>query len=238
MIVLVLAFLASQIPLAFMFFWMRDKVRQPQDEAFKNTCNDAFVKGLLSTLAVLPISGVFALLGRFMNLSRDTSVLGAAYHTFIVLAFAEELIKVGMCYMVMKKSECKYTWQDIIIFMVTVALGFELLESIIYAVGSGPIHMIVRGVTLMHGGYGFIEGWFMGKAAYTKKKWYVVIGFVICWLMHGAYDFGLSPILSATYGDNTAILSVSLALIALVTFAVMIIFFARKKKPQYLEPLR
>ena len=68
MIVLVLAFLASQIPLAFMFFWMRDKVRQPQDEAFKKTCNDAFVKGLLSTLAVLPVSGTFAFIGRMMNL--------------------------------------------------------------------------------------------------------------------------------------------------------------------------
>ena len=121
--------------------------------------------------------------------------------------------------------------------MVIVSIGFELLESAVYAIGSGPIHMFVRGITLMHGGYGFIEGWFYGKAAYTGKKWYAVIGFVISWVLHGAYDFGLSSQFEAAAGENYAFLSVSLALLALIIFIVMIVFFAKKKKPQYTEPL-
>ena len=121
--------------------------------------------------------------------------------------------------------------------MVIVAIGFEVLESVVYAFDSGPIHMIVRGVTLMHGGYGFIEGWFYGKAAYTGKKWYAAVGFLICVILHGAYDFGLSSQFEAAVGENYAFLSVSLALLALILFVWMIIFFAKKKKPQYTEPL-
>ncbi len=89
----------------------------------------------------------------------------------------------------------------------------------------------------MHGGFGFIEGWFYGKAAYTGKKSYAVIGFLIAWILHGAYDFGLSDEF-AELGEWSAMVSVSIAALSLVILIVMIIFFARKnKKQQYLEPL-
>ena len=90
--------------------------------------------------------------------------------------------------------------------------------------------------TIMHGGYGFIEGWFYGKACRIGKKGYMVAGFAIAWILHGLYDFGLSPIIE-TVGEYYALLSVSIAIFALVLAICMVVFFARKKKQKYLEPL-
>ena len=164
-------------------------------------------------------------------------MLGSAYHTFIVLALMEECAKVFMFTQVLKKAEFKYTWLDITALMVIVSLGFEILESLVYVFESGPIQILVRGITVMHGGFGFIEGWFIGKSAYTGNKTYGIIGFVLARLFHGFYDFGLSePFLAL--GDWTAFLSVSLAVVALILFIFMIIFFVKKdKKEQYLVPV-
>jgi hypothetical protein len=64
-----------------------------------------------------------------------------------------------------------------------------------------------------------------------------VIGFVISWVLHGASAFGLRSQFEAAVGENYAFLSLSRALLALIIFIVMIVFFAKKKKPQYTEPL-
>ncbi len=61
-------------------------------------------------------------------------------------------------------------------------------------------------------------------------------GFAIAWILHGLYDFGLSPIIE-TVGEYYALLSVSIAIFALVLAICMVVFFARKKKQKYLEPL-
>ena|GEM_PF-3875914 len=79
-----------------------------------------------------------------------------------------------------------------------------------------------------------------GKIAAKKNGYrytFAAAGFAIAWILHGAYDFGLSDDFAAL-GEDTAFLSVSLALLALITFIVMIIFFAKKnKKEKYLVPL-
>lgn len=82
-----------------------------------------------------------------------------------------------------------------------------------------------------------LHGRFYGKARYTGKMHYAVIGFVLSWIFHGAYDFGLCEEFLAL-GESAAFLSVGLALLSLVFVIIMIVFFARKnKKQQYLEPL-
>lgn len=239
MILLVGVFLISLIPSILLFIWLRNKVRQPQEEAYRKTAADAMKYGFLSTLVVVLLSGTFSILGAVLKLKNNASIPGTLYHTFIVLAFAEEVAKTFMFYYLLKKkANYKYTWLDMIIFMVIVSLGFGLAEDAIYGIGTGPGQMLVRGVLMMHGGFGFIEGWFYGKAKYTGKKWNAAIGFVIAWLYHGLYDFGLQDIL-ATINENIQAISLVLAGVAFVLVIVMIVFFAKKdKKPQYLEPLQ
>ncbi len=234
--VLIIALAASFVPAVLLYFWCKNKVRKPSEEKYKNACRDALMKGFLCVLPVMLVSASISILFRIIGIHDGHSLLESALHDFFVLAFSEELCKTFMFTRVLKKADYSYTWLDMIIFMTIVAVGFEIMEGFVYAVGSGAIHMLVRGITLMHGGYGFIEGWFYGKAKYTGNWFYAVLGFTICTVLHGAYDFGLSDDFAAL-GEDTAFLSVGLALLALITFIVMIIFFAKKnKKKQYLVP--
>lgn len=121
--------------------------------------------------------------------------------------------------------------------MTLVGIGFGLIEDIPYAIGASPIIMLVRGVTCMHGGDGFIMGYFLGKGKKTGSKVWTVLVVVVPWLLHGAYDFGLSDEFAAL-GDNAAFLSVSLAGFAIVTLVVLVVFFIRHKHDErFLEPM-
>lgn len=236
MLIVILVYLLSCIPAVALYLLLKHRLN-PGNDHYKKACTEAMKNGLLSVLPVIGVSMAFNILFNVLGLRDGSSLLASALHDFIVLAFSEELCKSLMFAKALKKADYSYTWLDMIAFMVITATGFEILESVIYAIDSNPIQMIVRGITVMHSGYGFIEGWFYGKAKYTGHKFYAVIGFLIAWLMHGAYDFGLSDDFAAL-GEYTAFLSVSLALIALITFIVMIVFFAKKKKKeQYLVPL-
>ena len=237
MIIAIGAAVLSLIPSIALYFWMKNVVRKPEDEKFKRSCRTALMYGFLSTVFVVFVSGAFAVAAGLLGIKEGASLSATAYHKFIKLAFSEELIKSLMLWKTLKKADYSYTWQDIIIFMVTVSIGFEILESIIYAIGEGPIPILLRGILIMHGGFGFIEGWFYGKAKYTKNKAYIAPGFLIAWFLHGAYDFGLNDEFIAL-NPNNAYLSVGIAGFSLVLLVMLIVFFTRKRKQQYLEPLQ
>ena len=237
MIIVIGAAVLSLIPSIALYFWMKNKVRKPEDEAFKQTCRTALLNGFLSTVFSVLLSGTFAVTAGLLGIKEGASLPATAYHKFIKLALSEELIKSLMLWKTLKKANYSYTWQDIIIFMVTVSIGFEIMEAVVYAIGEGPIPILIRGILIMHGGFGFIEGWFYGKAKYTKNKAYIAAGFLIAWLLHGAYDFGLNDEFLAM-NPNNAYLSVGIAGFSLVLLVLLIVFFTRKRKPQYLEPLQ
>ena len=237
MIIVIGAAVLSLIPSIVLYFWMKNKVRKPEDEAFKQTCRTALMNGFLSTVFIVLLSGAFAVVAGLLGIKEGASLPATAYHNFIKLALSEELIKSLMLWKTLKKANYSYTWQDIIIFMVTVSIGFEIMEAIVYAIGEGPIPILIRGILIMHGGFGFIEGWFYGKAMYTKNKAYIAAGFLIAWFLHGAYDFGLNDEFLAL-NPNNAWLSVGIAGFSLVLLVLLIVFFTRKRKPQYLETLQ
>lgn len=159
------------------------------------------------------------------------------YHAFFVLAFAEEVAKFSMLLRLMRKNPThKFTWLEVIIYMVCVATGFELLESVVYAFGSGPMHMFVRGITDMHAGFGFIMGFFYGKALKTGNKAYCVPAFLVPWLMHGLYDFSLSEEINAVF-DWFGMIALLLAIICAVLLVYMIVFVTKAtRKRDYMTP--
>jgi RsiW-degrading membrane proteinase PrsW (M82 family) len=160
-----------------------------------------------------------------------------AIYTFIVLAFAEEIIKYLAFRFVLKKNPYAYSWADVTAFMVIIGTGFGLIEDIPHAIGAYPIIMLVRGFTMGHVGCGFIMGWFYGKRLHTGKKRYGVIAILLPWLVHGLYGFSLTPELLEV-NDNLAIIGVSLAALDIVLLILMIRFFIRtKKQERYTLPL-
>lgn len=126
---------------------------------------------------------------------------------------------------------------SILAFMTIIGLAFGLLEDIPYALGESPIVILVRGITMVHVGYGFLMGWFYGKRLYTSKKVYGVLAVLIPWLIHGLYDFSLTPEL-LEINENFAFIAVTIALLDIALLVLMFVFFARSKRQEkYNVPL-
>lgn len=121
--------------------------------------------------------------------------------------------------------------------MIIVGTAFGLMEDIPYAIGASPMTMLVRGISMGHVGYGFVMGLFYGKRLYTGKKRYAVIAVLLPWIMHGIYDFSLTPEL-IDVNQNLMFIAVIMALLEIVMLVLMIRFFIRsKKQDRYLQPV-
>ena len=232
MLLSVLFFLLSIIPSALAIVWMMK--RKKEDLEYKKSCKSALIKGLVCVLPILALSAVMYIASRILKATALQSVnilVYKAIYTFIVLAFAEEFIKFFSFKRLLKKQAGTYSWADAVAFMVIIGTAFGLVEDIPYAIGATPVIMLVRGFTMGHLGYGFIMGWFYGKKHYTGKKRYGVLALVSPFLLHGLYDFSLTPEL-LEWNDNLAFFGVALAVTDLVLLALMIRFFitARKKE--------
>ena len=121
--------------------------------------------------------------------------------------------------------------------MTITGIGFDLIESIIYAIGASVPVVLIRGICIPHAGIGFLAGYFYGKGVKNGKpaaKW---IGFVLAWLFHGLYDFSLSEEFIAV-NDNLVIIPFVLAIMDIV-LVILLIRFVKKRKTQetYTEPL-
>lgn len=238
MLLSILFFVLSIVPSVLIFIWLRN--RQKDHILYRKKCTYSFVSGLISVLPIILLSAILYILIRVLNavLLKDVNVLVyQALYKFIVLAFAEEITKFFAFRFVLKRNPYAYSWADIVAFMVIIGTGFGLIEDIPYAIGASPIIMLVRGFTMGHVGYGFIMGWFYGKRLHTGKKRYGAIAILLPWLVHGLYDFSLTPELLEV-NDNLAIIGVSLALLDIVLLILMIRFFIRaKKQERYTLPL-
>ena len=240
MLLTIIIFLISILPSILIFILLSK--RNPENELYKKSCNSALIRGFV---AVLPIVGLSALLFILnivlkMSLMQDVNILVyKAIYNFIVLAPAEELVKYISFCLLLKKKLYAYTWADVVAFMIIIGTAFGLIEDLPYAIGASPMEIIVRGVTMGHVGYGFIMGWFYGKKLYTGKKFYGVIAFLLPWLLHGIYDFSLTPEL-IELNDNLIFIAFTMALIDIVLLILMIRFFVRARKHKklcYDEPL-
>lgn len=234
----ILIFLLSIVPSVLIFIWLRN--RQKENILYRKKCTYSFVSGLISVLPILLLSAILYVLSAVLKLTilKDVNILVyQAIYKFIVLAFAEEIIKYLAFRIVLKRNPYAYSWADVVAFMVIIGTAFGLIEDIPYAIGASPIIMLVRGFTMGHVGYGFIMGWFYGKRLHTGKKRYGVFALLVPWLIHGLYDFSLSQELMEI-SDNFAFLGVSLALLDIVLGILMVRFFVRSKKQErYQRPL-
>lgn len=111
---------------------------------------------------------------------------------FNVLAFAEELVKYLTFRRTLEKTDYKVSWVDVAVLMTIVGIGFDLIESLVYAIGASVPVVLVRGICVPHAGYGFLVGYFYSKGVKEGNPTTKWMGFALAWLMHGLYDFSLS----------------------------------------------
>ena len=159
-IILIVAILISLVPSLLLYKWIQKKEK---DEKYKKIYKSAFVKGIIAIFPIILTSLIFNIIGRISGLKDLNPLLYQLYYKFIVLAFAEELVKFIMFKNVLKKNKYEYSWYNLTILIVMVGLGFECIENVTFSFGSGIIEMFIKGISLGHAGYGFIMGWFYGK---------------------------------------------------------------------------
>lgn len=235
MILLILAIIVSFVPAVLLYRWLKNRIKD--DAAFRELCGSALKKGILSVFPILLCSLVFQLIIRLIGVKESNPLLYEALYTFIVLALAEELVKYLAFRRTLQQTEYRVSWVDVTALMAIVGIGFDLIESVVYAIGASVPVVLIRGICIPHAGYGFIVGYFFGKSVKNGKPAVKWIGFLLAWLLHGLYDFSLSEPFIAI-NDNLAIVAILLALLDIVLVLLLVRFVKKaKKQAAYTEPL-
>ena len=236
MIVVILALLAGCIPSLIVFLWLRNTLNK-QNDLYKGNCDRMLISGFLTTFPVILLSGCMTIILTFSGIKSAHPVLHAALHTFLTLALSEELSKYFMFRRRLKKTGGEHSWLDLTVYSTAVGLGFGLLESMVYMVTSSPVVMLIRGISIPHGGYAAIVGYFYGMSIRKNNKGYAALGVLISFLLHGLYDFSLTEEIEIIT-DASGFIAVTLAVLDLVIIIVLIIFIRKNKdNPEYTLPL-
>lgn len=233
--IFIIACIVSFLPYLFLYLWLRNLNKN--DEAYRKLCSNALIRGVLCVFPVILFSGITYFLIRMTRVQDTNPLLYQALYKFIVLALVEETVKYLAFRKVLKKTDYPFSWLDVTVCASIVGLGFGALESVIYAIGASVPVVLIRGFTVPHVGYGFLVGYFYGKAEKTGKPFYKWVGFGLSWLLHGMYDFSLSDEFMAI-NDNLVVVPFILVFIDIV-LVIMLIAFVRKskKREEYRIPL-
>lgn len=235
MLVFILACIASFIPSVALFLWLRNRIKD--NDAYKKLCNQTLLQGVKCLLPVILLSGCSYIILRLTGLHNTNPLLYQALYNIVVLAMMEEIAKYQGFRHLLKKTDYAYSRLDTAVLMTIIGLGFGMLESLIYAIGSSVPVVLVRGICVPHAGYGFLTGYFYGKGSKSGKAIVKNSGFLLSCMIHGLYDFSLSEEF-ATINDNLVIVALLLAVLDIV-LVLLLIRFVRKAKnlEDYTEPL-
>lgn len=210
---LLLVIIAILPPLAFMLYIYRLDRIEPEPYGL-------ILKALaLGAAAVIPAALIELSLGMIPVFALG-GLAGAALKSFIVIAPVEEALKLAVVLLFIWKNRNFNEENDGIVYTGAAAIGFALLENILYVVQSGFGTGIMRAVTSipLHTFTGVIMGYFVGIARFAPdagtRTGAVWKGFITAYLIHAVYD---TFVLSAT---AAALLIIPLV-IALFVFGVI-----------------
>lgn len=233
MIIILLALLASYIfPLA-MYFFLRANRRE--DPAYKKDCRALLLNGLLLGFPVFGFSLLCHFIFKLTGIYRIHPLVEPFLNAFILKAFSEELMKYLVGRRIINKNRATLSFLDTMAFACIPAIGFELMEAVIYLIESNVPQILVRGITNMHAIFGLTCGFILAKGYKKGSKNPVILAILIPTLIHGTYDLCLSDIAADTGWSYLALL---LAVATLILSIVTYFFVAKaRKKPYYTDPL-
>ncbi len=173
------------------YVYQNDKVeKEPKGLLFKIFCF-----GMLSTIPTLVCSILLEVI--FSLFLDENSTLFYFFDMFIAVALVEEYWKRWAAKRAWKHPAFNYRF-DAIVYCVFAALGFAMLENILYVAEGGLGVALLRAVTAVpsHAIDGVIMGVFFGEAKFREelgdmkgKKFYWNLSLIMPMLTHGFYDF-------------------------------------------------
>ena len=228
--ILILIFLVSLAPPTLIFLGLR-KRHGVEDGVYRNICNRTFWSGAIwCPLVLIVVDGTLSIIRLALVKTGVMSTLGKElYEDILMNGLVEEVLKYMAFKRMLKKYPYEYSSLDVISLMMIVGIGFGLMESFFYAAGANAGMMLVRGITAMHCGYGFIMGCFLAKGMKTGDKKYTVLGLLIPFVLHATYDACLGDAVDKI-NSNFMFVSGALAVVAIITLVVAIVFFVKNSK--------
>jgi RsiW-degrading membrane proteinase PrsW (M82 family) len=191
-------FLFTVIPpiLILLFFTLTDKFKEP-----KTTIITVFFLGFLICLPA----------GILNQLSHDFFFTGTDYSenltgSFLGPAWAEELLKFSILYLIILKRDEFNEPMDGLVYGVVVSLGFATYENYTYVyewastVAKEENYDFLKfsyhvakarsySAIPMHGLNGAVMGYYFGLYAFSGNKNYLALSLILPYLFHGFYNF-------------------------------------------------
>jgi RsiW-degrading membrane proteinase PrsW (M82 family) len=184
-----IAFLAGLIPALFwLWFWLREDTARPEPRILITT---AFIAGMLIIPLVLPLQE-FAM----KRFTGDTLVL--------VWVIIEEVLKYSAALIVVLWNKAVDEPIDVIIYMITIALGFSALENALFifnplvegnytdSILTGNFRFL--GASLLHVLASGTVGVFMALSYYKHSSIKILsatIGLFIAIILHALFNFSI-----------------------------------------------
>ncbi len=182
---LALLLLAVTPPIAYMSFILYMDRREPEPVL-------VVLKVMaLGALSAIPAAGIEFGLDR-LPLFQTPGLAGAALNSFIKIAPVEEAVKLGAVWWFFRKNDCFNEENDGIVYVGASALGFALLENLLFVMALGFDTGLSRALTAipLHTFTGVIMGYFVGLAKFAPARSRLLIGrgFGLAYFIHAVYD--------------------------------------------------
>lgn len=214
--ILTLAFLGGIIPsLLWLWFWLKEDDKHPEPKILLTI---VFIMGMASVVVVLPIQ-------KFIQ-----GIISSPDIQLVLWASVEEILKYLAVLLILYKTNNASEPIDWPIYLITSALGFAALENALFLVK--PFSVSEATVTLLTGQLRFLGstllhtiasgtiGIAIGLSFYMqefKKKWFLLIGFIVSIALHSAFNFFIIK------NDGSDFLKV-FAFLWVVTIIIMLLF--------------
>ncbi len=184
-------FFTALLPIAILVYYIYHKdMRSPEPTG---QLIKAFLFGILSVPLSLCISMPLGAIGAYS--AEATSILGSIRTAFFGAAIPEEVAKLFMLWLLLRKNRYFDEKMDGIVYAVCVSLGFAALENIMYLFSNAETYLsvgIVRAIFAVPGHFcfGILMGYYYSLAKFypktpKKNKALILIAPII---VHGLYD--------------------------------------------------
>lgn len=232
MLVLIGALLVSFIFPFAIFFFLRGAHKE--DAEYKKDCIKLLLKGLLLGFPVFGFSLLCYFIFRITHITDAYPFAQVIFEAFVLKAFSEELMKYLLAKKTINKNLASVSFLDLMSYTAISAIGFEIMEAVVYLFSTNVPQILVRGVTSMHAAFGLIMGYILTKGIKKNGKMSIVPAVLIATIIHGAYDLVLDPSLVDKWGGLALALAILCMGLNLYNFYWM---SKARKNPYYTDPL-
>lgn len=210
------------------YVYLKDKDKEPKRILFK-----LFIGGILAAITTILVSLIIQrCFPTFIANALKDNGLKLFIYTFIVIGLTEELSKWLFLYLFSYHNKEFNQLYDMLVYSVFVALGFAIVENILYVYDGGFIVAISRFFVAIpgHVSMAIFMGYYLSfaKLATIKnrqdlKTQYFICSILVPSILHGIYDY--------------CILSSNIILLLIFVVFILSLFYQAHKKLIWMSKL-